>query len=259
MAMRRAALEAYLPADKVDVVLANSEKTWRNLVLMHEIIGHGSGTYDTSKYGKTEDPVSALGGLGSALEEQRADLTALLFAGDPKLVEIGLCKNAAQAKLYRKVTYDAYLADFLRRTAGGRTFTEIHQRGHWLFINKLLQAGAIHWVAKDGHSAPTVDNQVLAVTDYDAFQKVVHDLLAELQAIKANREEAKLKTLFAEDAPLDAIHQPWAQAVIRRGAHLLINAGYVEQPWRVTGTGKYESFGGKTLESIAPFWKQIVH
>jgi hypothetical protein len=44
--------------------------------------------------------------------------------------------------------------------------------------------------------------------------------------------------------------------VIKRGQHLAINAGYVEQPWRVTRDGKYETFGGKTLESIAPYWKQ---
>jgi hypothetical protein len=31
---------------------------------MHEIIGHGSGNYDAAKYGKTEDPVSALVALG---------------------------------------------------------------------------------------------------------------------------------------------------------------------------------------------------
>jgi hypothetical protein len=52
-----------------------------------------------------------------------------------------------------------------------------------------------------------------------------------------------------------AIREPWAQAVIKRGEKLVINAGYVEQPWRVTSDGKYESLGGETLESIAPFWK----
>jgi hypothetical protein len=56
-------------------------------------------------------------------------------------------------------------------------------------------------------------------------------------------------------APLSAIEQPWAQAVIRRGEHLAINAGYVDQPWRVTAEGNYEMLGGSTLESIAPFWK----
>jgi hypothetical protein len=51
-------------------------------------------------------------------------------------------------------------------------------------------------------------------------------------------------------------HVPPSQAVIHRGQHLAINAGYVEQPWRVTAEGKYEMLGGSTLESIAPFWKR---
>jgi dipeptidyl-peptidase-3 len=254
-AVRREALLEFLPAAKVEPVLTHREAVWRNLVLMHEIIGHGSGTYDTAKYGKTEDPVSALGALGGALEEQRADLTALIFAGDHRLVEIGACKDEAQARLFRQLTYDAYLGDFLQRLSRDRSLTEMHQRGHWLFINKLLEAGAIGWVARDGTSSATPENQVLAVKDYDKFQQAARDLLEELQAIKANREEAKLKALFGKSAPLDAIHEPWAKAVIRRGQHLAINAGYVEQPWRVTRDGKYETFGGKTLESIAPFWK----
>ena len=253
-AMRREALQEFLPASKVEAVLANREKCYRNLVLMHEIIGHGSGTYDTSKYGKTDDPVSVLGGLGSALEEQRADLTALVFVDDPKLVEVGACKDATEAKLFRQLTYDMYLGDFLQRLSRDRTLAEMHQRGHWLFINKLLNAGAIQWVARNGGTM-TPENQVLAVVDYDQFQSVARAVLGELQAIKANREEKQLKALFSEYAPLSAIEQPWAQAVIRRGQHLAINAGYVEQPWRVTAEGKYEMLGGSTLESIAPFWK----
>ena len=55
-----------------------------------------------------------------------------------------------------------------------------------------------------------------------------------------------------------AVVPSWAQALIRRGADLVINAGYVEQPWRITTEGKYESFGGNTIESIAPFWKQAI-
>ncbi|MGO9920725.1 MAG: dipeptidyl-peptidase 3 family protein [Isosphaeraceae bacterium] len=253
-AMRREALQEFLPAGKVDPVLANRERCYRNLVLMHEIIGHGSGTYDTSKYGKTDDPVSVLGRLGSALEEQRADLTALVFVDDPKLVEIGACKDAPEAKRFRQLTYDIYLGEFLQRLSRDRTLTEMHQRGHWLFINKLLSAGAIRWAARDG-GPMTVENQVLEVVDYNQFQSVARAVLGELQAIKANREEHQLKALFSEYAPLSAIEQPWAQAVIHRGQRLAINAGYVEQPWRVTAEGKYEMLGGSTLESIAPFWK----
>jgi hypothetical protein len=101
----------------------------------------------------------------------------------------------------------------------------------------------------------TPENQFLAVVDYDQFQNVARAVLGELQAIKANREEKELQALFSDYAPLSAIGQPWAQAVIHRGEHLAINAGYVEQPWRVTAEGKYEMLGGSTLESIAPFWK----
>jgi dipeptidyl-peptidase-3 len=254
-AVRRQALQEFLPAAKVEPVLAHREAFWRNLVLMHEIIGHGSGTYDTTKYAAAEDPVSALGTLGGALEEQRADLTALVFAGDPRLVEVGACADADQAALFRRLTYDAYLGDFLQRLSRDRSFTEIHQRGHWLFINQLLKAGAAGWVARDGGTM-TPENQVLAVKDYDKFRQIAFDLLGELQAIKASREEQKLKELFARDAPLEAVNEPWAQAVIRRGRNLALNAGYVEQPWRVTADGKYETFGGTTLESIAPYWKR---
>ncbi len=252
--MRREALQEFLPASKVESVLANREKCWRNLVLMHEIIGHGSGTYDTSKYAKTDDPVSVLGRLGSALEEQRADLTALVFVDDPKLVEAGACKDMTEAKLFRQLTYDMYLGDFLQRLSRDRTLAEMHQRGHWLFINKLLRAGAIRWAPKNGGTM-TPENQVLAVADYDQFQNSARAVLGELQAIKANREEKQLEALFSEYAPLTAIGQPWAQAVIRRGELLAINAGYVEQPWRVTAEGKYEMLGGSTLESIAPYWR----
>jgi dipeptidyl-peptidase-3 len=189
LTMRREALREFLPAAAVEPVLAHREKCWRNLVLMHEIIGHGSGTYDTAKYGKAEDPVSALGSLGSALEEERADLTALVFVNDPKLIEVGACKDAAEAKLLGQLTYDLYVADFLQRLSRDRTLAEMHQRGHWLFVNKLLEAGAIHWVARGG-GAMTPENRVLAVVDYDKFQDVARAVLGELQAIKAKREEA---------------------------------------------------------------------
>lgn len=250
-------LTEFMPKAKVKPALEKREKAWRVLVLLHEIIGHGSGTYDESKFEKGQDPISALGSLGSALEEQRADLTALVFGGDEKLIEAGVYQDKAEAKATVHVMYDLYLADFLRRTSGQRTFTEAHQRGHWLYINKLLEKGAIEWTAKTGKSKPTVKDQVLSVKDYDLFHQVSVDLLGELQRIKANREDAALKTLFEKYAPLDDIHKPWAKAIINRGAALLINAGYVEQPWKLTSEGALESLGNpSSLEGIAPFWAQ---
>ena len=56
---------------------------------------------------------------------------------------------------------------------------------------------------------------------------------------------------------MNAIKEAWAQAVIDRGKDLKINAGYVEQPWRVNSDMVFESFGGTTLESIAPFFEKM--
>ena len=53
---------------------------------MHEVIGHGSGRMAP---GVTEPPHKLLGEQYSAIEEARADLVALYFLPDPKLVGTG--------------------------------------------------------------------------------------------------------------------------------------------------------------------------
>ena len=249
-------LREYGPSEKTEELLLAREKVYRVLVLLHEIIGHGSGTYDESKFEKNEDPISALGSLASALEEQRADLTALVFAGDPILVEVGLYKDADEAKKLLHAQYDLYLVDFLRRTSGQRTFTEAHQRGHWLFIHELLEKGAIEWASRNKQPMKP-SNQILRVKDYAKFHDVAVEVLGLLQKIKANREQENLVKLFEMHAPLQAIQEPWAQAIIERGKNLKINSGYVEQPWRITPALKFESFGRNTLESIAPFFDRM--
>ena len=253
----RDALDEFLPATLVDRALAHKDAAWQTLVLLHEIIGHGSGTYDTTKYGEKEDPVGAMGSLGSALEEQRADLTALVFAADPKLVDVGLYKTQDEANLVRDVMYDTYLSDFLRHVSKERTLSESHQRGNWLLVNLLTESGAVARINRDGTSPATPENSVLAVKDYQKFHDVSKDLLAELQRIKAVRDEPALKKLFASSAPLDAIHEPWAQAIIKRGEKLAINAGAVEQPWRVNYQGKFKTLcESLLLEDVAQTWKR---
>lgn len=254
--MVKEALTEYAPTSKISSLMADRETIWKVIVVLHEIIGHGSGTYDESKYGKGVDPISTLGPLGSALEEQRADLTALVFGGDKTLVDVGIYKNLEEAKRIRNGMYDYYVYDFLRRTSGQRTFTEAHQRGHWLFIKKLLEANAIGWAARTGEEKHNLQDGILVVKDYEKFYEVSKNLLGELQSIKANRNEEGLKTLFQKYAPLDEIESDWAQAIIKRGENLKINSGYVEQPWKINANLKFESMGGKTLESVASFWHE---
>jgi dipeptidyl-peptidase-3 len=248
---RRQVYETMAPAAVVDDVVNYWTKGRQTLVLLHEIIGHGSGTYNTAKYGPKEDPTTALGALGSSLEEQRADLTALVFAADPIMVEVGMFKDKAEANRSRNAMYDAYNANFLRDLSKQKSLSEAHHRGHWLLLNTLLEQGAIVKASRDG-SMMTDENVVLKVTDYEKYHTVCIELLRELQNIKAERLEAELKDLYLKYAPLAAISEPWLQAIIKRGSTLAINAGTYEQPWMVRD-GQIEVFGTLSNEGIAPY------
>jgi hypothetical protein len=115
-----------------------------------------------------------------------------------------------------------------------------------------MEQGVVVKQAKDGASKVTDENFVLAVKDYEKFHKVSLELFAELQRIKANRDTAALKDIFAKHAPLDEINKSWMQAVIKRGEKLAANSGSIEQPWELH-KGQVKTFGQDTLESIAPY------
>ena len=68
---------------------------------MHEVIGHASGKISERLKGS---PQTALKEQYSALEESRADLVALYFLPDPKLVELGL----VEAKDHHEIVLAEY-------------------------------------------------------------------------------------------------------------------------------------------------------
>src|SRR5262249_49308904 len=71
---------------------------------MHEVIGHASGKVSERLQG---NPQAALKEQFSALEEARADLVALYFLPDPKLVELGLVGAADRDEVVR-AEYEGY-------------------------------------------------------------------------------------------------------------------------------------------------------
>ncbi len=244
----------YAPAKTVDDIVDYWAKGRKTKVLLHEIIGHGSGTYNTRKYGPKEDPTTVLGALGSSMEEQRADLAALVFGADPIMVKIGMFKDQAEALRSRNAMYDSYNANFLRDVSKQQSLSEAHHRGHWLMMNIFLEKGAIAKVSKDG--SPLSDqNVVYSIIDYDKYHAACVELLATLQNIKAERLEDDLKALYKTYGALEAIREPWLQTVIARGKDLAINAGTFEQPWSIVN-GKVEVYGTLNGEGIAPYFSK---
>jgi hypothetical protein len=187
------------------------------------------------------------------MEEQRADLTALVFAADPLMVEVGMFKDMDEAIKSRNAMYDAYNANFLRDLSKQKSLSEAHHRGHWLLLNVLIEQGAIAKTSKDG-SIMTNDNLVLKVLDYDKYHEVCVNVLRDMQNIKAERLEQDLKDLYSKYAPLSAISEMWLQSVIKRGSVLAINSGTFEQPWSIVG-GKVQVYGTLSTEGIASFLK----
>lgn len=147
---------------------------------LHECLGHGSGQLLPGT-----DPDS-LKSYGSTIEEARADLFALYYLADPKLVELGLTPNmdAHKASYYSYIQNGALTQ--LVRIKPGNTIEEAHMR------NRALIA---HWVLEQAKSQKTAKPCVelvkqkgktfVRVNDYAEMRHLFGSLLAEIQRIKS--------------------------------------------------------------------------
>jgi dipeptidyl-peptidase-3 len=156
---------------------------------MHEVIGHGSGRVSERLSGS---PQAALREQYSALEESRADLVALYFLPDPKLVELGLVKPEDHAEVVR-AEYEAYARNALvqlRRVREGTQIEEDHMRNRQMIIRWLMaNTKAIEERQRDGKT-------YYVMTDAAAFRAGVGTLLAEVQRIKAEGDYRAARALF---------------------------------------------------------------
>ena len=156
---------------------------------MHEVIGHASGKVAERLKG---NPQAVLKEQFSALEEARADLVALYFLPDPKLVELGLIEQAAQADIV-KAEYEAYSRNALiqlRRVRQGTQIEEDHMRNRQMIVRWLMaNTKAIETRTKDNKT-------FYVMTDPAAFREGVGRLLAEVQRIKSEGDYPAAKKLF---------------------------------------------------------------
>lgn len=145
---------------------------------MHEVIGHASGKINPG----VGDPDQTLKNYASTLEEARADLVALYYVMDPKLVELGVMPSLEVGK----TEYDNYIRNGLitqlTRLNIGENLEEAHMRNRQLNAKWAYEMGkkdnVIEFVKKDGKTYVKVNN-------YEKLRELFGMLLKEIQRIKS--------------------------------------------------------------------------
>jgi dipeptidyl-peptidase III len=157
---------------------------------MHEVIGHASGRQSPTLKGT---PQEALKEHASALEEARADLVALYFIADPKLVELGVIPAADHDAIVR-TEYEGYtrvaLTQLLRVGRNATQLEQDHMRNRQMVVRWMMaNTKAIEQRTREGKT-------YYVMADPQAFREGAGRLLAEVQRIKGEGDYAAAKKLF---------------------------------------------------------------
>ena len=143
---------------------------------MHEVIGHASGQINAG----VGTPKQTLKSYASAIEEGRADLVALYYVMDPKLVEIGVMPSLEVGK----AEYDGYIRSGmmtqLSRLAPGEDVEEAHMRNRQMIAKWAYEMGkkdnVIEKKTRDGKT-------YFVINDYNKLRAIFGEQLRELQRI----------------------------------------------------------------------------
>ncbi len=143
---------------------------------LHECLGHGSGKLLEGVDG------DSLKAYGSTIEEARADLFALYYLADPKLVELGLVPDAEAYKASYIGQMQNGLLTQLVRINLGNNIEEAHMRNRALIARWALEHGkkdnVMELVKRDGKT-------YVKINDYEKLRGLFGELLAEIQRVKS--------------------------------------------------------------------------
>lgn len=154
----------------------------------HEVIGHASGRLEPDVL----EPASTIKEYASTLEEGRADLVALYFMLDDKMLELGLMQTLETGRS----EYDSYIRNGmltqLRRLDMGADIEESHMRNrawiaHWV-VERAVPTDVISEIDIDG-------KRYYNINDYEAVRGLFAELLREVQRMKSQGDYDAAKAL----------------------------------------------------------------
>lgn len=153
---------------------------------LHECLGHGSGKLLEGVDG------DSLKAYGSTIEEARADLFALYYLADPKLVELGLLPNAEAYKASYIAQMQNGLLTQLVRINLGNNIEEAHMRNRALIARWAFEHGkkdnVMELAKRDGKT-------FVKINDYSKLRHLFGELLAEIQRVKSTGDFKGAQTL----------------------------------------------------------------
>lgn len=154
---------------------------------LHECLGHGSGQL---KEGVSSN---ALKEFSSPLEEARADIFALYYMADSKMVELGILPNEEAYKAaYISYIRNGIFTQFVRIDLG-KNVTQAHMQGRKLIAE---------WCYEKGKAENVIEKRVrdnktyFVINDYLKLRNLFGELLKELQRIKSEGDYAAGKNLI---------------------------------------------------------------
>ena len=191
---------------------------------LHECLGHGSGQLAPGTKG------DELRTYSSTLEEARADLFALYYLGDEKLVEIGLIPSLDVAwSQYSDYIMNGYMTQ-LSRIELGKDVEEAHMRNRKLIAEWCYEKGkaenVIELVKENGKT-------YVVVNDFVKLRKLFGELLCEVQRIKSEGDYEACKALVENYAV--KIDPEFHKEVIERNKALKIEpyGGFVNPEYEL--------------------------